>query len=53
VTRIFCDNCGAALSHKSVVFGDAQAIQTGNFEEFAKVPFSTERECLPSFTPCQ
>ncbi|PPQ68686.1 hypothetical protein CVT26_002968 [Gymnopilus dilepis] len=36
VTRIFCGNCGSALSHKSVAFGDSQAIQTGNFRDFAK-----------------
>lgn len=44
VTRIFCDNCGSAISHKSVFFGDAQAIQTGNFADFAKIPIKTERE---------
>ncbi|RDB26986.1 hypothetical protein Hypma_005109 [Hypsizygus marmoreus] len=42
VSRIFCGNCGSAISHKSVAFGDAQAIQTGNFSDFAKIPFSTE-----------
>lgn len=44
VTRIFCGNCGSAISHKSVVFGEAQAIQTGNFADFAKIPIKTERE---------
>ncbi|EJT99575.1 hypothetical protein DACRYDRAFT_23671 [Dacryopinax primogenitus] len=42
VTRIFCSNCGSAISHKSVAFGESQAIQTGNFRDFAKVPFGTE-----------
>jgi hypothetical protein len=42
VTRIFCGNCGSAVSHKSVFFGDAQAIQTGNFKDFAKIPVGTE-----------
>ncbi|KII84934.1 hypothetical protein PLICRDRAFT_45781 [Plicaturopsis crispa FD-325 SS-3] len=42
VTRIFCSNCGSAVSHKSVAFGDAQAIQTGNFADFAKIPVKTE-----------
>ncbi|KAH0581214.1 hypothetical protein H2248_012331 [Termitomyces sp. 'cryptogamus'] len=42
VSRIFCSNCGSAISHKSVAFGEAQAIQTGNFRDFAKIPVSTE-----------
>ncbi|TFK66363.1 hypothetical protein BDN72DRAFT_148620 [Pluteus cervinus] len=42
VSRIFCGNCGSAISHDSVGFGDAQAIQTGNFKDFANVPFDTE-----------
>ncbi|KAF8069260.1 Mss4-like protein [Lyophyllum atratum] len=42
VTRIFCGNCGSAISHKSAVFGEAQAIQTGNFDAFAEIPISTE-----------
>jgi len=42
VTRIFCSTCGSALSHKSVAFGESQAIQTGNFAEFAKIPIKTE-----------
>ncbi|KAK7050097.1 GFA domain-containing protein [Favolaschia claudopus] len=42
VTRVFCGNCGSAITHLSVVFGDAQAVQTGNFAEFAKVPITTE-----------
>ncbi|KZO94492.1 hypothetical protein CALVIDRAFT_546270 [Calocera viscosa TUFC12733] len=42
VTRVFCSNCGSALSHKSVAFGDSQAIQTGNFRDFAKVPIGVE-----------
>ncbi|TFK66364.1 hypothetical protein BDN72DRAFT_844435 [Pluteus cervinus] len=43
VTRIFCGTCGSAISHTSVAFGDAQAIQTGNFKDFASVPIDTER----------
>ncbi|KAJ3560585.1 hypothetical protein NP233_g10740 [Leucocoprinus birnbaumii] len=42
VSRIFCGECGSAISHKSVVFGEAQAIQTGNFAAFAKIPIGTE-----------
>ncbi|KZT54866.1 hypothetical protein CALCODRAFT_524711 [Calocera cornea HHB12733] len=42
VTRVFCSNCGSALSHLSVAFGDSQAIQTGNFREFATIPVGTE-----------
>ncbi|KAF5356856.1 hypothetical protein D9756_006787 [Leucocoprinus leucothites] len=42
VTRIFCSECGSAISHKSAVFGDAQAIQTGNFADFANIPIKTE-----------
>ncbi|KAF9449779.1 hypothetical protein P691DRAFT_532421 [Macrolepiota fuliginosa MF-IS2] len=42
VTRIFCGNCGSAISHKSVFFGEAQAIQTGNFADFSKLPIGTE-----------
>ncbi|KAK6977471.1 hypothetical protein R3P38DRAFT_3472315 [Favolaschia claudopus] len=38
VTRVFCGNCGSAITHLSVVL----AIQTGNFAEFAKVPITTE-----------
>ncbi len=44
VTRIFCSECGSAISHKSVVFGEAQAVQTGNFVDFAKIPIKTERK---------
>ncbi|KAJ7272176.1 Mss4-like protein [Mycena rebaudengoi] len=42
VTRVFCSNCGSAITHLTAAFGDAQAIQTGNFREFADVPISTE-----------
>jgi len=42
VTRIFCENCGSAISHKASVFGDKQAVQTGNFKDFAKIPFNVE-----------
>ncbi|KAF8072298.1 Mss4-like protein [Lyophyllum atratum] len=42
VTRIFCSNCGSAISHTSAAFGEAQAVQTGNFREFADVPIAAE-----------
>ncbi|KAJ7236588.1 Mss4-like protein [Mycena haematopus] len=42
VTRIFCSNCGSAISHLAVPFGDSQAIQTGNFADFAQIPITTE-----------
>ncbi|KAJ7197951.1 Mss4-like protein [Mycena pura] len=42
VTRVFCGTCGSAISHLSAVFGDKQAIQTGNLPDFAKVPIDTE-----------
>ncbi|KAF7293825.1 GFA domain-containing protein [Mycena chlorophos] len=42
VTRVFCSNCGSAISHLTPAFGEAQAIQTGNFSDFAKVPITTE-----------
>jgi len=42
VTRVFCSNCGSAISHLTVAFGDSQAIQTGNFPDFAQVPITTE-----------
>ncbi|KAF8069259.1 Mss4-like protein [Lyophyllum atratum] len=42
VSRIFCSKCGSAISHKSQAFGDAQAIQTGNFTAYSRVPFHSE-----------
>ncbi|KAF7368108.1 GFA domain-containing protein [Mycena sanguinolenta] len=42
LTRVFCSNCGSAISHLTVAFGDAQAIQTGNFADFEQVPVTTE-----------
>ncbi|RDB27017.1 hypothetical protein Hypma_005110 [Hypsizygus marmoreus] len=42
VTRVFCGICGSAISHKSAYFGDKQAVQTGNFADFAKIPFLAE-----------
>ncbi|KAF7349779.1 GFA domain-containing protein [Mycena sanguinolenta] len=42
VTRVFCSNCGSAISHLTIPFGDAQAIQTGNFADFAELPVTTE-----------
>ncbi|KAH6901597.1 hypothetical protein BKA70DRAFT_1522407 [Coprinopsis sp. MPI-PUGE-AT-0042] len=38
VTRVFCRTCGSAISHLSVGYGDAQAIQTGDFRSFADIP---------------
>jgi hypothetical protein len=52
VTRVFCGNCGSAITHLTAAFGDAQAIQTGNFADFANIPITTECEwpasvCVP------
>ncbi|TFK21620.1 hypothetical protein FA15DRAFT_672431 [Coprinopsis marcescibilis] len=50
VTRVFCGNCGSAISHLSVAFGESQAIQTGNFRFFADVPVSAELFVKDRFT---
>ncbi|KAF7348995.1 GFA domain-containing protein [Mycena venus] len=42
VTRVFCSNCGSAITHLTAAFGDNQAIQTGNFSDFARIPITTE-----------
>ncbi|KAJ7921825.1 Mss4-like protein, partial [Mycena leptocephala] len=42
VTRVFCGNCSSAITHHTMTFGDAQAIQTGNFADFANIPIATE-----------
>ncbi|KAL8292152.1 hypothetical protein RQP46_001618 [Phenoliferia psychrophenolica] len=43
VTRVFCGSCGSPIAHKSVAFGDAMAVQTGNLiPAFAKVPYAAE-----------
>ena len=42
VTRVFCSECGCAISHKSAVFGESQAIQTGLFPLFARIPVAAE-----------
>ncbi|KAJ2929790.1 hypothetical protein H1R20_g7295, partial [Candolleomyces eurysporus] len=42
VTRVFCGNCGSAISHRSVAFGEGAAIQTGNFKYFADKPVGLE-----------
>jgi hypothetical protein len=43
VTRFFCSNCGSALAHKSVVFGDQTAVQTGNLlDHFKDVKVAAE-----------
>ncbi|GAA6000316.1 hypothetical protein JCM10207_007957 [Rhodosporidiobolus poonsookiae] len=41
VTRIFCGNCGAALGHNTVAFGDSLAVQTGVLG-FKNVPYGVE-----------
>ncbi|KAJ7249586.1 Mss4-like protein [Mycena rebaudengoi] len=42
VTRIFCSNCGSAISQLTIAPGESQAIQSGNFREFAEVPITKE-----------
>ncbi|KAJ7144211.1 Mss4-like protein [Mycena epipterygia] len=42
VTRIFCSNCGSAITHHTVAFGEGQAVQTGLFPDFAQVPVGME-----------
>jgi len=42
VTRVFCSNCGSAISQLSTGFGDNVAIKTGNFPDFANVPVGAE-----------
>jgi len=42
VTRVFCGNCGSAICHASPAFGDAKAVQTGNFRYFADKPVALE-----------
>ncbi|KAJ7921127.1 Mss4-like protein [Mycena leptocephala] len=42
VRRVFCGNCGSAIVNISPGLGDSQAIQTGNFADFANVPITTE-----------
>jgi hypothetical protein len=48
VTRIFCSNCGSAISQLTIALGDSQSIQTGNFREFAEVPITKEGACRPA-----
>ncbi|KAJ3521263.1 hypothetical protein NMY22_g12386 [Coprinellus aureogranulatus] len=50
VTRIFCGECGSAISHRSVAFGDNAAIQTGNFRYFADKPVALELFTKDRFT---
>ncbi|KAE9400486.1 hypothetical protein BT96DRAFT_919484 [Gymnopus androsaceus JB14] len=50
VTRIFCSNCGCAMAHKSKVFGDKMAVQTGTLPDFATIPFEAELFCKSKFT---
>ena len=45
VTRLFCGNCGSAICHFSPAFGEAKAVQTGNFRYFADKPVGLERKC--------
>jgi len=43
VTRVFCKNCGSAIAHKSVAFGDSTAVQTGNLlDHFKDVKVAVE-----------
>jgi hypothetical protein len=49
---VFCGNCGSAITHLTAAFGDAQAIQTGNFADFANIPITTECEWPPSANNC-
>jgi hypothetical protein len=42
VTRVFCANCGSAISHRSAAFGEGAAVQTGNFKYFAEKPVGLE-----------
>ncbi|KAF5356857.1 hypothetical protein D9756_006786 [Leucocoprinus leucothites] len=42
VTRYFCNNCGSAIAHGSSMIPDLQALQTGNFPDFAKVKIEHE-----------
>ncbi|KAJ7914523.1 Mss4-like protein [Mycena leptocephala] len=42
VTRVFCGNCGSAITHLTAAFGDKQVIHTGNFADFASVPIIAE-----------
>ncbi|TEB24251.1 hypothetical protein FA13DRAFT_1714736 [Coprinellus micaceus] len=50
VTRIFCGECGSAISHRSVAFGESAAIQTGNFRYFADKPVALELFTKDRFT---
>ncbi|KAF6764103.1 Mss4-like protein [Ephemerocybe angulata] len=50
VTRVFCENCGSAILHRSVAFGEAAAIQTGNFRYFADKPVALELFTKDRFT---
>ncbi|CAK5268022.1 unnamed protein product [Mycena citricolor] len=42
VTRVFCGNCGSAITHLTPAFGESQAVQTGNFKDFADIPIGME-----------
>ncbi|KAG5635351.1 hypothetical protein H0H81_011638 [Sphagnurus paluster] len=42
VSRVFCGNCGSAITHKSASFGENQAVQTGNFRDAKDIPFGVE-----------
>jgi hypothetical protein len=46
---VFCGNCGSAIVNISPGLGDSQAIQTGNFADFANVPITTESEYFSFF----
>ncbi|KXN83093.1 hypothetical protein AN958_01844, partial [Leucoagaricus sp. SymC.cos] len=42
VTRYFCGNCGSAIAHGSTMVPELQALQTGNFADFAGVKIEHE-----------
>ena len=44
VIRIFCSVCGSQIAHKSECVKGGIAVQTGNFEDFAEIPITLERE---------
>jgi len=42
VTRWFCSGCGSHLMHRSAFTGDDLCVQTGNIDEFTKLPIGME-----------
>jgi len=41
-TRWFCTGCGSQLMHRSEATGDDLCVQTGNIDEFTKLPIAIE-----------